>query len=375
MRHTVKRLANDVFLKARHGTLGKFVLIPPVWKLLVALPPFILTPMAFEIKKCSGIREEVAATQHKLALDWSTHEPLEDDVARIFGPFVTQEFQQDDPVWVRTENNNANIQRKRRVRRRLVGWMPILRRRRRTQATIRLNYHKQWIETPVEQQVGLSSPLAACVWRGQGMYARRVGIKRVHLLYLMRLMEVLQPSRVLEVGCGNGLNIFLLAARFPKMSITGLELTRGGVSSAQRIKRLARLPSSLTEFTPEPVVDLNPSARISIVQGSASAMPFRSGQFDLVYTCLALEQMEEVRKEALSEIVRVSHDYVAMIEPFREWNNAGPQRDYIIANDYFSGQITDLSQFGLDVIYTNAALPCPLTFRPGLAVCRRSNKN
>jgi len=51
MRHIVKRLANDAYLGKRHGTLARFVLMPPVRALLMVLPPQLLTPMVFEITK------------------------------------------------------------------------------------------------------------------------------------------------------------------------------------------------------------------------------------------------------------------------------------------------------------------------------------
>ena len=40
-----------------------------------------------------------------------------------------------------------------------------------------------------------------------------------------------------------------------------------------------------------------------------------------------------------------------MIEPFRDWNESGIRRDYIIANDYFSASVADLAAYRLQPIY------------------------
>jgi hypothetical protein len=59
-----------------------------------------------------------------------------------------------------------------------------------------------------------------------------------------------------------------------------------------------------------------------------------------------------------------------MFEPFIDWNASGPQRDYILANDYFAGSIDDLEQMGLLPILVTDNMPTKLAFRVGLALCQ-----
>jgi hypothetical protein len=67
--------------------------------------------------------------------------------------------------------------------------------------------------------------------------------------------------------------------------------------------------------------------------------------------------METVRNQALVEIVRVSKSKVIMIEPFRDFNQSGIKRDYIVANDYFSATIKDVEKFGLKKICCSSDFP------------------
>ena len=74
---------------------------------------------------------------------------------------------------------------------------------------------------------------------------------------------------------------------------------------------------------------------------------FPTGASDLVYTVLALEQMERVRDAALREIARVARHHYFGIEPFRDVNASGWERLYVLGRDYFRGRIADLPRYGL----------------------------
>lgn len=289
------------------------------------------------------------------------------ETEKAFEPYVTERFAPGDPTWEDLVEENTRRQRLRRLRRWLIGWIP---RMRRTQVGIEGAYSRMWASRSLEVQLAVEGPTTSCLWRGVGMRARAIGTKRVHLLFLMRVIAQLRPASVLEVGCGNGLNLFILAGRFPEVRFTGVELTSGGVAAVQSVRALKELPETVRTFAPEPVADPSPFDRITVVHGSAAALPFPDSSFDLVFTSLGLEQMEEIRVKALAEVGRVARSHTAMVEPFREWNESGPQRDYIIANDYFAGRIADLPSFGLHPLFATVDMPCKLTFRPGLVVCR-----
>ena len=105
---------------------------------------------------------------------------------------------------------------------------------------------------------------------------------------------------MLEVGCGNGINLILLAGRLPEISFTGIELTAAGHQAARRLQEQSELPPAMRAFAPLPLADPAAFRGIGFRQGNATGLPFADGEFDLVITVLSLEQMERVRQQALA---------------------------------------------------------------------------
>jgi hypothetical protein len=115
----------------------------------------------------------------------------------------------------------------------------------------------------------------------------------------------------------------------------------------------AALEDTLLEYVVNfsPLVGINSKAHKLIVfqQGSAKSLPFGDESFDMVFTILALEQMEEIQHKALSELSRVCKKYLVMVEPFREWNNEPTNRRRVKSLDYFTASIHDLSKYGFKI--------------------------
>ena len=283
------------------------------------------------------------------------------ELLAAFDPYVVRKFHVKDSEWQDILKKTAQAQAAARRRRHLVGW---LRPFRRTQRSVQVSYLQQWADIGMERQ--LDGKLKAhYLFRDQPFEAFTQGEKRIHHRLLFRAVERLRPRSVLEVGCGNGLNILTLAARFPDVSFSGLEVTASGVQAAAAIRSLPGLPRVLAEFSIDPPRTMTGHCGVRLIQGTAEALPFPDASFDFVFTVLALEQMEEIRNAALSEIRRVSREFVLMIEPFRDWNPSGIRRDYIIANDYFSAKVSDLTEFRLQPVITDE-IPAKLARGAGL---------
>lgn len=290
-------------------------------------------------------------------------------VAATFDPYVARTATKEDPEWAALVRRRHWLARRKLWKRRLLPWSL-----RRDTAAVLKEYGGQWQRSDYDRHAPPATrPKSGHPWRwGHEAYlALSVGGARVRLLYLMRVIEWLKPATVLEVGFGNAMNLLPLACRFPAIEFHGLELTPEGVARAKAVQAAGQIPGGLRDFSPEPLQDADALARIQFRQGSAAAMPFANGSYDLVFSSLALEQMESIRLRALSEMARVAARHTAMLEPFKEGNDAGLPRDYCLAMNYFRGTIADLERQSLRPILVTDDIPAEAWLQPLLVVCEK----
>jgi ubiquinone/menaquinone biosynthesis C-methylase UbiE len=261
-------------------------------------------------------------------------------------------------------------------------WKEILKKRlrllrgktaRRGQEEILVAYGKQWRKKTFNRYLprDLKGEGAPWIWRRFRFTLSNEAGAAVRLLYLEHALTGLKPRKVLEVGCGNGINLHLLSSRFMRTEFTGLEATAEGCMAAQRLVDAGKLTEELRSFSPFDISADDSVGRLQIVQGSGGNLPFPDRSFDVVMTSLALEQMEELRERALSEVARVCSHYVVMLEPFRDVNGNGIRRAYVKAYDYFQGSIAELSRYGLQVIATTTDMPHKAWLGTAVVVARR----
>jgi SAM-dependent methyltransferase len=201
--------------------------------------------------------------------------------------------------------------------------------------------------------------------------ADRAGVPRYRSVMLASVIRALKPKRVLEVGCGNGVNLLLLANAFPDIAFTGLELTEAGNRVARALQEQEALPGPLDRYVPEPQLDGQAFRRIDFRRGDATDMPFETGAFDLVFTVLSVEQMERVRHQALAEIARVSASHVLNLEPFAEANRTLWRRMHVTVRDYFKGSIADMPRYGLDPVWATMDFPQEVQLGAALVLSRK----
>jgi len=274
------------------------------------------------------------------------------EVERLFTPFTRV----DDVAWQRRfEKRNRKVWRQ-YLNRRLFPWRG---EGRRIGAAVAREYGAEW-QSIDHRSYSLDAPpepRSLWHWGDRRWFASNRGGTRVRQLLLIRVLDLLKPRRVLEVGCGNGINLLLLAGRFPEVAFAGIDLTPEGIAAAKGVQEHPLLPPHLQAFAPLSLTDPAAFRRVDFRQGDATALPFAAKSFDLVFTSLALEQMEHVRPQALGEIARVAAGNVFMIEPFREANARGIARRYVVARDYWRGRIADLPGHGLEPLWATTDMP------------------
>ena len=273
----------------------------------------------------------------------------EAEIAHVFEPFIVQGSPGSAEAWAREVARRKRKLAKATARRLLFGWLPAMQRR---ESAILREYDKAWgaIDYGTYSLEARQTEHTPWQWRGRRMFASDVGATRFRQLLLIQFIERLRPRQVLEVGCGNGINLILLAGRFPEVAFAGIELTEAGHRAARSLQEHSDLPPSLRAYAPLPLADPTAFRRIRFCQGNATSLPFADGEFDLVITVLALEQMERVRERALAEVARVASRHTLMIEPFREVNTAFWPRLNVLRRNYFRGRIAELSEYGLEPV-------------------------
>ncbi len=291
-------------------------------------------------------------------------------VWRLFEPFTDRGV--DPAAWLREARRRKFMLVKRYLRRKLLGRLTG---DERNERTVLNEYERSWSGTTYDRYSLDRFPrndFIPWVWRDRRFFATDVGGTRIRQLLLVRAIELAKPRSVLEIGCGNGINLILLACRFPEVAFTGLELTEAGQRAARRFQdHHATLPDFLRDFAPEPLPDPTGFKRIRFERGSAAELPFANGSFDFVQSVLALEQMEQIRTKALSEMARVTARHSFNIEPFRDVN-IGWSRLYVERRDYFRGSIDELGGYGLAPQWAVADFPQELFLRAAAVLSKKN---
>jgi ubiquinone/menaquinone biosynthesis C-methylase UbiE len=139
-------------------------------------------------------------------------------------------------------------------------------------------------------------------------------MRRQALVPLKAALAGRSAARLLDVGCGTGQFLCEVKANYPRLDVTGLDLSTHYLAVAQD--------------------GLLPWSRARLVVGAAEAMPFADGQFDAV-TCIYLfhELPPGVRRAVVGEIRRVLKPSGMLV--FVDSLQPGDEPDYDAMLDYF----------------------------------------
>jgi SAM-dependent methyltransferase len=130
----------------------------------------------------------------------------------------------------------------------------------------------------------------ADVYRAFGNVETRNGLQeRLEIPWLLRALWLPRGQRVLEIGCGRGIALPVLATRLIPQSLTGVDIDPELVAIAR-----ARLERT--------------GLRATVVEADVRSLPFDDGSFDLVIdfgTCYHVSGGRQGSATALNEIARV----------------------------------------------------------------------
>ena len=299
--------------------------------------------------------------------------PLEDEVIeRILAPWTVQRYRTSDRAWLEIRERELRRMKKKARKRRLRSVATLLSGSFRTVGFVNERYTRTWSERPypdvnVRQE---GEKFDFYEWGEHGFVLRIVGRAALFQEAVVRALESLGPKTVLEVGCGMGTNLLVLSNLLPDVRFSGLEFTEAGVLRAREVQA-TQYPEALVGLSPRPMVNREAYRTVEFRQGNAAALPYPDRSFDVVYTILAVEQMESIREQAMREIVRVARSHVVMIEPLMDSNRDPLRRLAKIAKDHITLSVADLSSFGLRVETHYSGWPQKLTHGADLVVAAK----
>lgn len=297
------------------------------------------------------------------------------ELEAALAPWTVRTHAIDAPPWRRLRARKARAYWLKRLRhatsRILLPWRD-RREADREPEFVRDHYNETWeaYDWPDPAQPPGQKSLVFLEWDGTGYETLRHGRIRCHLLGIAKVIEATGPASVLEVGAGPGRNLVALAACFPEIAFAGAELTGSGVATA-RAAQAGALPEGIDQFAPFPVRSRTAHHGIAFHQADARKLPFPDDAFDLVYTRLAIEQMERIRGEALAEIHRVARTWAVFVEPFADFNHEPLQMLAHRTNNYISLSVHDLPRHGFEPGFVFSDWPHKITNGAGMVVCRR----
>jgi SAM-dependent methyltransferase len=291
-----------------------------------------------------------------------------EEISSAFEPFVRRHFHPSDIRWKRRVFQSWRKKFGNYLRQKIFsGLKPSFGG---SQPIVKAAYESFWGETILSEHLSKEGKVTPCLWGNDRMLARGIGTKAVHHLLLKRAIETMNVESVLEVGSGYGINLFVLAGYFPEIHFYGIDLTKQGVLAAKSIGRLPSMPKDIVDFSQDRLLDTTAQRRVNFFQGNAMKLPFSDNSFDVLYTVLALEAMEEIRHQALQELARVARKYVIMIEPFLDFNDRGIRYYYHSSQQFFRGKVDELHRDNLDPIVVYSDFPHKIRLSPALVIAR-----
>lgn len=141
---------------------------------------------------------------------------------------------------------------------------------------------------------------------GDDYVERNLGVYDARAPFWSAMLARLSPKSVLEIGCNVGGNLRFIAPELPPGTVYGIDVN---------LKALTYLRESFPQ--------------VNGLLASAKALPFRDDFFDLVFSMgVLIHQPEESIRDVISEMVRVSGNWVLAGEYFAEQAEEVPYRGH-----------------------------------------------
>lgn len=245
---------------------------------------------------------------------------------------------------------------------------------RRDRRIVQERYQTVWRESPAS--VRTTAPKRTIREHRGALYeVPKAAMRKAHLAEMSEALGRFgHIGSVLELGCGNGINLFAFAALHPEIKTwRGVELTAEGIRAAERMRKdppLADL-AYLTDLPQEAIAERLAAADIAFQQGSILDLPFSDESFDEVFSRLAIEQLPRDYPLAFAEACRVARVGGFFLEEFREAQQNVFQRMQLKNLDYFRASYREAARAGWRIVRFSRMPMNKIQFSFGLLVCSK----
>lgn len=129
-----------------------------------------------------------------------------------------------------------------------------------------------------------------------------------HRQLLVEKISSFEPESILEIGCGYGPNLFLLAKKLPNAKIKGIDIRKNAVEEGKKFLNQNRIFN----------VEL-------LVKKADELISFEDKSFDVVFTDATLMCIgPDKTKKVIKEIIRVAKKAIILIE----WQIENKEEEY-----------------------------------------------
>lgn len=277
--------------------------------------------------------------------------PLMAHIQKLIEPYILKEFKIKDKEWEEIFKKETGF--KRLSFKAFVIRLFKFGRNARDQNIIKNTYddHYQRWESVDSWLKDLEEMAIAIVWGSKQFLCSPQALRISHLEFIKKTISDIKPETVFEVGAGNFNLISSLSKFNSKITYYGLEKSLNGINLAKKNKY---------------------QKNIKIIHGDAKKIDLPDNSIDFTYTRLALEQMEEIRDEVMSEICRITKQFILLIEPWKNVNKLSYEKAYIRRMGYFNQDFFKLARkFNLNVVYATSDFPQKVPFKVAVVLLKK----
>ena len=187
---------------------------------------------------------------------------------------------------------------------------------------------------------------------------------------IINKIKELNPSLVLEIGCGPGITLRLLSDIFTEINFYGIDQSIEGIKYANNQKKNSIDPIFKEKLNFQ-FKNITNNPKLKFDTQDAKSLKFTDKTFDLVFSNLALEQMDNIKYDVLSEMKRVAKKYIIMIEPFKDLNKTGLRYLHHTSKQYFNLNHMDIKDDNFEIIEFYDQFPALLSLNYGMLILKR----